>query len=112
MIAKRHIPKPALSGLAFIPAVEATIRLAVERVRYVDRVWRHKNGDLISIPNDELQYFLDKLEMRSKNAKKEPITKNLADMALKDWFDVCHKNFGLQAAIKQFGMDLRESEAA
>jgi hypothetical protein len=110
--AKRHITKPALTGLLFLPAQEQTVQLALDRVRYIESVWRLKSGALIAIQNDELQFFLDKLENRSKKTKKDPRAKNLADMALKDWFDVCHKKFGLQAAIKQFGVDLRERDAA
>lgn len=110
--AKRHIAKPALTGLLFLPAQEQTVQMALDHVRYTESAWRLKSGALVAVQNDELQFFLDKLEKRSKKAKKDPTTKNLADMALKDWFAVCHQKFGLQVAIKQFGGDMRESVAA
>ena len=105
-------PRPALPGLCFIPCEEAKVRLALETVRYVDAVWRRDNGDLVSVPDQELQLFMDGLAKREKRPPRVKKGLRLGDMAEADWFATYSRLYGLQAAVKRFGRDLREMIAA
>ena len=106
---KRKITRPALPNLLFVPADEAQIRLISERLRQIEKVWRQPNsGDLIVIPDREVQDFMDRLDKREKKAKaiKTPI--NLGAAAEKDWFGLYINLFGKEAAEKRFGSKLQE----
>lgn len=107
--AKQEILRPALGDLAFIPADERLVRLALDTVRYVDDVWRLGSGDLVSIPDAQLQHFLDGLAKREKKPARVKKGMNLAEMAEAEWFATYAHLYGLQAAVKRFGRDVRES---
>ena len=108
---KLEVLRPALFRTAFIPCDERQVRLALDVVRYVDEVWRLASGDLVSVPDAHLQRFLDGLAKREKKPAKVKKTMNLAGMAETEWFATYAHLYGLQAAIKRFGKDLREQAA-
>lgn len=106
--AKKELLRPALVSIAFIPCDERLVRLALETVRYVDDVWRLGNGDLVSVPDAQLQYFLDGLAKREKKPARVKKTMRLGEIAEAEWFATYVGLYGLQAAIKRFGRDMRE----
>ena len=110
---KRKITRPALQGsILFMPALEDSVRLVLDRVQYAEKVWRFGNGVLASIHDDELQEFLNRLEKRGKKAKAAKSQINLAEAAELDWFMVYMDKFGLPEAMKRFGTDLRKKDVA
>jgi hypothetical protein len=110
--AKRNISKPALVGVLFMPADENQVRVVLERVRYAESVWREAQGRLITISDRDIQIFLDGLDKRGKKPEKAKKQINMADAAELDWFTLFLNLYGLQAAIKRFGSDLRQQIAA
>ena len=110
--AMRKVMKPALTGLLFMPAIEESVRLALDTVRYAELVWRDGQGHLITIADRDIQFFLDQLDKREKKEKKSKASVNMSDAAELDWFMLYVAKFGLSEAIKRFGRDLRVKEAA
>jgi hypothetical protein len=104
--------RPALRNIAFIPDDESKIRIVFDRVRYAEKVWRSQDGRLQAIPDAQVQFFLDQLDKREKKPKALRKALNLSEATDKDWFDLLHKQFGLSTAIKRFGKDLSDREAA
>jgi hypothetical protein len=110
--AKRKIYKPALTGVLFMPADEIQVRVALERVRYAESVWRDAQGCLIAISDRDIQMFMDGLDKLGKKLKKAKKQFNMADAAELDWFMMFLNLYGAQEAIKKFGSDLRQKSAA
>ena len=104
-------PRPALQSLAFIPCEERLVRLALDTVRYVDDVWRLGSGELVSVPDVQLQHFLDGLAKREKKPARVKKTMRLGEQAETEWFALYAHLYGLQAAVKRFGKDMREMAA-
>jgi hypothetical protein len=100
--------RPALGNLIFIPANEDYIEALRSNFRFIEKPWRVSGGDLEIMPDLELQAFLARLDQRERKAKKAPGSFNLADLAGHDGFALWQRLYGLQAAIKRFGSDLRE----
>ncbi len=115
---RHEVLKPALADLAFIPADETKVRFALDNIRYIEKVWRQidgrfsETGELVTVPDSHLQHFLDGLAKREKKPTKVKKSMNLGEMAEQDWFATFVNLYGLQAAIKRFGRDLREQKAA
>lgn len=115
---KKDVLKPALSTIAFIEADESKVRFAIENIRYVEKVWRQidgrisDSGELITVPDKHLQYFLDGLEKREKKPARVKRGMNLAEMAEAEWFATYTHLYGLREAVKRFGRDMREAVAA
>lgn len=115
---RHEVLKPALVDIAFLPAEEPKVRFAIDNIRYVEKVWRQidgrrsETGELVMIPDAHLQHFLDGLAKREKKPVRVKRGMNLAEMAEQDWFAAYARLYGLQAAIKRFGRDVRELEAA
>lgn len=113
--AKQEIQRPALPGLVFIPAEESKVRFALDNIRYVEKVWRQidgrrsETGELVTIPDSHLQHFLEGLAKREKKPARVKKTMNLGEHAEQDWFGLYVHLYGLQAAIKRFGRDMREN---
>lgn len=101
--AQRKISRPALPRLIFVPADEFQVRTIMERVQYAEKAWRDHNGQLICIPDSEMQRFLDGLDKRDKKAKALKKPMNLSEAAERDWFALYSALYGRQAAIKRFG---------
>ena len=100
---------PALGNLIFVPANEDDIETLISNYRFFDKPWRNSGGDLDIMRNDEVQAFMSRLDEREKKAKKAPQSVNLADMTAKDAFTLWQRLYGLAAAIKRFGRDLRSA---
>ena len=100
--AKKKVMRPALPRLVFIPAVEETVRLAMNNIRQLEKLWRDTQGNLIAVPNKELQAFLAGLERTEKKAK---VVKsiNLADATETAWKGLYTNLFGEQEAARRFG---------
>ena len=104
--AKRKIRRPALPKLLFLPAAETTIRIVLDKVRHAEKVWRDHRGDLISVPDQELQAFLDILDKREKKVKGGNKAINMGEMAQKDWKALYTHLYGPNEALKRFGGNL------
>ena len=103
--------RPALINLGFFPADETYAQRAMDIV-YIEAVWRRDNGDLQRIPDQQVQHFLDGLARRERKPAKARRTMNLGGMAEREFFALWRNLYGLQAAIKRFGRDLSDKEAA
>lgn len=108
---KRKITRPALPRLLFMPGVETQIRMVLDRIRYAEKVWRDSRGDLIVVPDHQLQPFLDGLEKREKKAKATKKAINLGEAAERDWFTLYVHLYGRQEAIRRFGRDMARDAA-
>ena len=101
--AKRKIRRPALPKLLFLPASEETIRIVLDKVRHAEKVWRDHRGNLDSVPDQELQAFLDILDKREKKVKGGNKAINMGEMAQKDWKALYAHLYGPNEALKRFG---------
>jgi hypothetical protein len=112
-----EVHRPALHSRLFIIADEQKVQVALGRVRYTKSVWRAPNGDLRTIPDAELQSFLDFLSEGAKKAKKPRKYAKMAEFCQGDesdkyLFDLYERQFGTQEAVKQLGRDLRDLKVA
>jgi hypothetical protein len=103
--------RPALQNLMFIPDDETKIRIVLDRLRYAEKVWRTNDGRLLTIPDAQVQFFLEALEKREKKPKAAKKALNVAEATSKDWFDLMQRQFGLSEAIRRFGRDLSDEVA-
>jgi hypothetical protein len=107
-----HAMRPALKNLMFIPDDETKIRIVMDRLRYAEKVWRSSDGRLMTVSDAQVQFFLDRLDKREKKPKAVKKALNVAEATSKDWFDLMQRQFGLSEAIRRFGRDMSDVEAA
>jgi hypothetical protein len=105
--ARVEFQRPVFQNLAFVPGEERLVYRAMD-LMYVEKVWRDpKTGVLESVPDAQLQAFMEGLARREKKPAKARRVMKLGERAESDWFSLYAALYGLQAAIKRFGRDLR-----